>query len=144
MRIPLSLLTLLTLFGGWAQNAPTLAARLNLEALAGLDIVASSSDEAQASYRLVSAQGVSPVLRAVQQKLLREGWAAHPNLDGGDGAAPLSSALRGRRLVTFVQGRELLEVQVSPVGRSNFVSLRLNLINAEPSRPVAELSTTPS
>ena len=146
MRITLLILTLLTLGAAWGQKSgalQTLAERLNLEAVAALAIVSSQGDATHASYRLISQQGVRPVLGAVERKLLAEGWVSHPNLDEGEMGEKAPNALlpdsRGRQLRTFVQGEELLEVLAAPVGRSNFVSLRLNLISAEPARPVAAL-----
>ncbi len=143
MRTLMVLLLWLTPLWSWAQNAPTLPERLDLESLAALKIVTSSGDETHASYRLVSAQGVRPVVGAVRKKLVADGWASHPNLGMGEDNAPnsLTPDMRGEQRLTFVQGRELLEVQVAPVGRSNLVSLRLNLISGEPPRPVAGLAT---
>lgn len=148
MRITLLMLTLLTLGAAWGQQSgafQTLVERLNLEAVASLEIVSARGDATHASYRLVSQQGVRPVLGAVERKLIAEGWASHPNLGGGatEGNAPnaLLPDSRGRQLRTFAQGTELLEVLAAPVGRSNFVSLRLNLISAEPERPVAGAPT---
>lgn len=142
MRTLLVLLLWLTPFSSWAQTAPTLPERLDLESLSALKIVASSGDETHASYRLVSAQGVRPVLGAVRRKLLNDGWVSHPSLQADEDDAPnsLTPNVRGSQRLAFVQGQELLEVQVSPVGRSNFVSLSLNLISGEPPRPVAGVS----
>lgn len=146
MRLTLLITTLLTLGAAWGQTgrlAPTLAERLKLETVATLEIVSSRGDATHASYRLVSLQGVRPVLGAVERKLLAEGWTSHPNLNEGASGTDIPNALlpdnRGRQLRTFAQGDELLEVLAAPVGRSTFVSLRLNLISAVPERPVAGL-----
>lgn len=146
MRITLLLLSLLVAGAAWGQppgSFQTLAERLNLEAVASLEIVSSKGDATHANYRLVSPQGVRPVLGAVERKLLAGGWVSHPNLNEGmpGGSAPnaLLPDNRGRQLHTFVQGEELLEVLAAPVGRSTFVSLQLNLISVELERPVAAL-----
>lgn len=147
MRLTLLITTLLTLGAAWGQTSglvQTLVERLKLETVATLEIVSSRGDATHASYRLVSLQGVRPVLGAVERKLLAEGWTSHPNLNEGASEPEMPNALlpdsRGRQLRTFAQGEELLEVLAVPVGRSNFVSLRLNLISAEPVRPVAGLA----
>jgi hypothetical protein len=143
MRYRLVLLLPFLVWAGAAQEPlQTLVERLNLAALKGLTIVSSEGDASTARYQLVSLRGVRPVLGAVERKLLAEGWAVHPNLDGEAGREAPNAGLpnaSGRQLRTFVQERELLEVMASPVGRSTLVSLRLNLISLEPSRPVAAL-----
>ena len=142
MRILLALTLLLSPLFAAAQQ-PTLVERFDLAALTALQIVSSKGDATHATYQLVSRRGVRPVLGALEKKLLGEGWLSHPNLTGGPADKPAPNALlpdnRGRQLVTFVQGSELLEVLAAPIGRSNLVSLRLNLIATEPSRPVVSL-----
>lgn len=133
MRFIVGLMLLLTPAFAAAPGGQTLVARLALDTLSELQIVASSGDETHANYTLVSKRGVRPVLGAVQKKLLAEGWALHPNLsETPPGTAPSLRApnprVTGRQVRSFVRANEFLEVRAAPVGRSQLVSLSVTLI----------------
>lgn len=133
MPFIVGLMLLLTPAFATEPGRQTLVARLALNMLSELQIVASSGDEIHANYTLVSKVGVRPVLGAVQKKLLADGWAFHPNLgetppdtNSSPGAPHLRTS--GRQVRSFVRADEFLEVRVAPVGRSQLVSLSLTLI----------------
>jgi hypothetical protein len=133
MRFIMGLMLLLTPAFAAALGGQTLVARLALDTLSELQIVASSGDETHANYTLVSKVGVRPILGTVQKKLLADGWASHPNLSEtplGTSPSPGTPNLRatGRQVRSFVRANEFLEVRVAPVGRSQLVSLSLTLI----------------
>jgi len=132
VRFIVELMLLLTPAFAAAPEGQTLVARLALNTLSELQIVASSGDETHANYTLLSKVGVRPVLGAVQKKLLADGWASHPNLSEtplGTIPSPGAPNLRAtsRQVRSFVRANEFLEVRVAPVGRSQLVCLSLTL-----------------
>lgn len=130
MRFIVGLLLLLTPAFAAAPGGQTLAARLALESLSGLEIVASSGDETHANYTLVSAGGVQPVLNAVQKKLIAEGWSPHPSL----GETPGTPGTQAR---AFVLANEFLEARAAPAGQRQRVSLNVVLIVGDAPRQLA-------
>ena len=114
-------------------SAQTLAARLALETLPGLEILAMRGDATQVHYTVAAADGLAPVVGAVQDHLLAEGWASHPNVT--EPPAPVPG--RAQRLVSFVQGSDLLELRAAQL-EGEQVSLRLTLISLEAPPQVAE------
>jgi len=114
-------------------STQTLAARLALETLPELEIVASTGDATQARYTVVSEGGLAPVVGVVQDHLLAQGWASHPNVTEPPAPAPG----RAQRQVSFVQGSDLLELRAAQL-EDNRVSLRLTLISLEAPPQVAE------
>ena len=133
MRLIVVLMLLLTPAFAAAPGGQTLAARLALDTLSELQIVALSGDETHANYALVSKRGVRPVLGAVQKKLLAEGWALHPNRGKTPPDATPSPGVAnlwptGRQVRSFVRADEFLEVRAASAGRSPLVSLSLTLI----------------
>lgn len=126
--LPLSVATPVT----QAVAAQTLAARLALGALPGLEILAMRGDATQVHYT-VAADGLAPVVGVVQDHLLAQGWASHPNVT--EPPAPVPG--RAQRLVSFVQGSDLLELRAAQLDGEQ-VSLRLTLISLEAPPQVAE------
>lgn len=126
--LPLSVATPVT----QAVAAQTLAARLALGALPGLEILAMRGDATQVHYT-VAADGLAPVVGVVQDHLLAQGWASHPNVT--EPLAPVPG--RAQRLVSFVQGSDLLELRAAQLDGEQ-VSLRLTLISLEAPPQVAE------
>lgn len=138
MRFIVGLLLLLSPAFAAAPLGQMLAERLALDTLSELQIVASSGDETHANYTLQSKEGVRPVLDAVQEKLLSEGWAAHPNV--GEASPSPSAPGDTGELMSFVRANEFLEVRAAPVARSRLVDLRLTLIVGDAPEQVATVS----
>lgn len=126
--LPLSVATPVT----QVAAAQTLAARLALGELPGLEILAMRGDATQVHYT-VAADGLAPVVGVVQDHLLAQGWASHPNVT--EPPAPVPG--RAQRLVSFVQGSDLLELRAAQLDGEQ-VSLRLTLISLEAPPQVAE------
>lgn len=129
MRLTLMVLFMLTPVLAAVPGAQTLAARLALEAVPELNIVASSGDATQARYTLVSENGVGPVVGAVERHLLAEGWASHPSV-----SEPPNSG----QVAAFVRADELLELRAAPAGRDNLVDLSLTLLTGGPPEQLAD------
>lgn len=131
--LPLSVATPVTqAVAAQPLSAQTLAARLALGALPGLEILAMRGDATQVHYT-VAADGLAPVVGVVQDHLLAQGWASHPNVT--EPLAPVPG--RAQRLVSFVQGSDLLELRAAQLDGEQ-VSLRLTLISLEAPPQVAE------
>lgn len=113
-------------------SAQTLAARLALEALPELKILSAQGDATQVHYT-VAADGLAPVVGAVREHLLAEGWASHPNVT----EPPTPAPGRAQRQLSFVQGGDLLELHAAQL-EGEQVSLRLTLISLEAPPQVAE------
>lgn len=113
-------------------SAQTLSARLALETLPELNILATRGDATQVHYT-VAADGLAPVVGVVQDHLLAEGWASHPNVT--EPPAPVPG--RAQRQLSFVQGGDLLELRAAQLEGAR-ISLRLTLISLEAPPQVAE------
>jgi len=131
MRLTLMVLFMLTPVLAAVPGAQTLAARLALETVPELNIVASSGDATEARYTLASKNGVGPVVGAVERHLLAEGWASHPSVS--EPPSPGSA----QQVAAFVRAAELLELRAAPAGRNNLVDLRLTLITGGPPEQLA-------
>jgi hypothetical protein len=110
-----------------------LAARLALETLPELNILATRGDATQVHYTVASADGLAPVVGVVQDHLLAEGWVSHPNVT--EPPAPVPG--RAQRQLSFVQGSDLLELRAAQL-EGERISLRLTLISLEAPPQVAE------
>ena len=117
-----------------APPAPgTLSTRLALEQTPGLDLTLQASDGLKARYNVNTPNNVPAVSEAVKTYLVAQGWLSHPNVS----EAPTPKPGVVRRLESFVQGSDLLELRASQAEAQEGVALELTLISLEAPPQVA-------